>query len=50
MIQILIITLFSVTIVFGIGAINYSLKVKNDNIKYSKSEEIDPAIIKLHWS
>jgi hypothetical protein len=24
--------------------------VKNDNIKYSKSEEINPAIIKLHWS
>ncbi len=47
MIQILIITLFAATIILGIGAINYSLKVKNDNMKYSKGEEINPAAVNL---
>ncbi|HHX78962.1 MAG TPA: hypothetical protein GX695_04345 [Acholeplasmataceae bacterium] len=47
MIQVLIITLFAATIIVGIGAINYSLKVKNDNMKYSKIEEINPAAINL---
>lgn len=47
MIQILIITLFAVTIILGIGAINYSFKIKNDNIRYSKNEEINPAVINL---
>ena len=47
MVIILLITLFAATIVLGISAIKYSLIVENDNIRYSKLEEINPAIVNI---
>lgn len=47
MIQFLIITMFVTTIILGISAIRYSLKIENNNMKYSKHEEINPAAINL---
>lgn len=44
---ILLITLFAATIGLGISAIKYSLKVENDNMKYSKLEETNPAIVNI---
>lgn len=44
---ILLFSTFAATIGLGITAIKNSSKIKNDNMKYSKREEINPATVNI---